>query len=339
MKTTKVILLLDASASMRSIAKSTVRAFNAVLASIKNSGIAQAGQRATAALYFFGDDTRPVNRVFFDAPIGTVQPLRENEYHPNGGSTPMFDGVGTAIEDALALPTDDDTAFVLNVITDGENNAAYRFNAQTVKKLMDKVQGTDHWTITFLVPVGKKNALIRNFGIPEGNIQEWEQTDAGVEQMGQALSSGYQNYAQLRSQGKTSTAGFFTTNLTNLSAGEVRKNLKSVTMNFTELGVDSRAPKDIRSFVEYKGFTFVKGHAYYQLTKDELVQERKEMLVQNLKSGAIYGGPEARQLLGLPVGQRIKVRPGNHAKYRIFVQSTSTNRKLVSGTSLMLKIS
>jgi hypothetical protein len=53
-------------------------------------------------------------------------------------------------------------------------------------------------------------------------------------------------------------------------------------------------------------------------------------------SKAIYGGNAARSLIGLPYGAEAKVEPGNHANYDIFVQSTSTNRKLVRGTKLLV---
>jgi hypothetical protein len=34
-------------------------------------------------------------------------------------------------------------------------------------------------------------------------------------------------------------------------------------------------------------------------------------------------------------GQNVKVKPGNHLNYSIFVESTSNNRKLVRGSTLL----
>lgn len=50
--------------------------------------------------------------------------------------------------------------------------------------------------------------------------------------------------------------------------------------------------------------------------------------------GSVYGGEDARRLLDLP-DHVTKVRPGNHANFDIFIQSTSINRKLKNGTRVI----
>jgi len=94
---------------------------------------------------------------------------------------------------------------------------------------------------------------------------------------------------------------------------------------------------EIREFVVEKLGQYRVGDAFYQLTKKEMVQTQKALLLMEKGKGAIYGGPEARDLIGLPTGVNAKVEPGNHANYDIFVQSTSTNRKLVRGTKLLVR--
>ena len=56
--------------------------------------------------------------------------------------------------------------------------------------------------------------------------------------------------------------------------------------------------------------------------------------MREIKTGAVYGGAEAREILGLP-GTDIKVKPTDFSDWDIFVQSTSNNRKLVVGTNLL----
>jgi len=54
-----------------------------------------------------------------------------------------------------------------------------------------------------------------------------------------------------------------------------------------------------------------------------------------MHKGDVYMGDAARQMLGLP-SMHVKVGPGDHPDYTIFVQSTSMNRKLIQGTSLLV---
>ena len=327
----KVLFLLDSSGSMSSLRRAAVDAFNRVLEAIKE-GSKAAGQETTVGFYTFGETSNPVSRKFFDAPIDSLKPLSYDAYRAEG-NTPMFDCVGKAIEDALALDTDEDTSFIVNVITDGAENASRNFNAASIKKLITKVQNTDKWTVTFLVPRGEGRGLVQGFGIPEGNVEEWDTTSAGATRAAAQISQGYASYFTARSAGKRSVKGFFTTDLSKLTAKEVKAALTDLSGQVQTLKVTKEA--DIKSFVEDQGLTYLKGRAFYQLSKDEKVQSHKEILLQEKGKKAVYGGQEARDLLGLPKYDDVKVRPGNHANWDIFVQSTSVNRKLVRGTTLL----
>lgn len=90
----------------------------------------------------------------------------------------------------------------------------------------------------------------------------------------------------------------------------------------------------IQPFVEAKLGHYHPGKAFFPLTKREEVQNFKQICLLDRMSGAIYAGIEARNLLGLPTTD-VKVEPGNHAQYDIFIQSTSNNRKLVRGSKLL----
>jgi hypothetical protein len=100
---------------------------------------------------------------------------------------------------------------------------------------------------------------------------------------------------------------------------------------------DVRKDCTITDFVERKlNHTMTRGTAFYQLMKPEkAVQEYKKICIRNKKSGAVYTGVEARELLHLPTSGTIRLVPGNHGEFDIFVQSTSTNRKLIAGTELL----
>jgi len=50
----------------------------------------------------------------------------------------------------------------------------------------------------------------------------------------------------------------------------------------------------------------------------------------------IYGGSEARNLIGLPDNQYAKVDPYNLSNLKVFIRSDSVNRKLVRGTEIIV---
>ena len=99
------------------------------------------------------------------------------------------------------------------------------------------------------------------------------------------------------------------------------------------------ADVDIQTFVnaQLKGKgTYEKGRGFYELTKSETVQGGKDIAIVD-KKGAIFTGPAARDLLGLPTGASCTVKPGDHGDFSIFIASTSLNRKLVKGTELLYR--
>lgn len=92
---------------------------------------------------------------------------------------------------------------------------------------------------------------------------------------------------------------------------------------------------DIKSFVEGIGATFRKGRGFYQFTKSEMVQEHKEVVLRNKMTGDMFTGPEARNFIGLPFGVRGQIRPKLFDDYEVYIQSTSSNRKLIEKTKFL----
>lgn len=327
----KIILLLDSSGSMQTIARPAIDAFNQILGAISD-GAAASNQETTVSLYTFGECSI-VKRKFFDVPILAVDELDDISYQPDG-QTPMYDCIGDAITDALSLNVDDKTSFVLNVITDGEENFSKEYTRSSIQKLIKKVQGTDRWTVTFSVPRGRKRSVVELLNLHDGNVQEWDQTAEGAAHVAQSFTRGYDSYFSARSQGKSKIDGFFVTDMSKVKTKDVKRKLDNVANNYVTLHVPRE--DEIRPFVLRHGLPYVRGDSFYQLTKDEKVQPYKKILLREKGQSAIYGGDEARELLGFPAKLTVEVRPGNHANWDIFVQSTSFNRKLVRGTDLLV---
>ena len=105
---------------------------------------------------------------------------------------------------------------------------------------------------------------------------------------------------------------------------------------FQVLDVDD--DQSIRDFVEENGLTFKTGRGFYEFTKTETVQERKEVVLLHEASGAMFSGAKAREMIGLPFGVRGRIRPNGLEGYTCFIQSTSYNRKLKGGTRFLYEV-
>jgi hypothetical protein len=116
------------------------------------------------------------------------------------------------------------------------------------------------------------------------------------------------------------------------------------TGRFQVLDVDEASP--IADFVLAQGASFKKGRGFYELTKAEKVQGYKEIVLMDKVTGDVFNGDEVRTILGLPpqAGKKdteredVKLRPVDLEKWHVFVQSTSSNRKLVASTRLLYEV-
>ena len=100
---------------------------------------------------------------------------------------------------------------------------------------------------------------------------------------------------------------------------------------------------DIKGFVTKNGIEFKKGRGFYELTKAETVQQYKEIIIQDRETGEMFNGSQVREKLKLQPqsekgGVNEKLYAADAKEFRIFVQSTSVNRKLIAGTTFLYEI-
>ena len=105
---------------------------------------------------------------------------------------------------------------------------------------------------------------------------------------------------------------------------------------FQFLDVDASTP--IKDFVTENGLKFKPGRGFYEFTKTETIQGRKEIVLMDRKTGDLFSGEGAREVLGLPAGETVRIRPASLEKYMVFVQSTSNNRKLMGGSRFLYEV-
>jgi hypothetical protein len=272
----------------------------------------------------------------FTEPVDKIKPLVSVN---TGGMTALYDGVGTCAERLKKLQKKNDptTAFCVMVVTDGEENYSSRFDAEMLRKLMAETQGTDKWTYAFSVPNNSyKAALVSRLGIPAGNVTVWDTTSVSGHKNMAATNIGATNsYYVTRSLGATQSTSFYT-DLSNVTSKDLKKDLVDVSDEFRAFRVHEE--QDIKSLVEDRTKKpYVLGSTFYELTKPEAIQAHKDILIVAKKNKKpVYGGADARDVLGLPSTGTVKVKPGNHGDWNVFVQSTSTNRKLVRGTEVLV---
>lgn len=327
-KKNHVIFMLDASGSMSGLTRKTSEVYSNLVNELKAKS-KKFNQPTTVSLYDF--DTNLVTH-YEDLNIKDVPSL--NNYRARG-STALLDAFGqVATKVDINHNYNADDSVLVFVLTDGEENASRNFSISTITSLISRLQATDVWTITFQVPPGSSRRL-QQYGIPAGNISEWEASELGLSEVEEKTSGGLDSYYLSRSVGKTSVQSFYS-NAAHIPLAKVQKVLVDVSKDFLAFSISCDTP--IKDFIEKNAKKqYVKGEGFYQLMKPEIVQKNKEILIYDKKHRKLYYGDAARNLIGLPVGTDIKVIPGNHGQYEIFVESTSVNRKLKAGTKLLVK--
>jgi hypothetical protein len=105
---------------------------------------------------------------------------------------------------------------------------------------------------------------------------------------------------------------------------------------FQVMTVDRNVP--IKEFAEENGLRFRIGRGFYEFTKTSTIQSHKEIVLMEKDSGDLFTGEKARRILGLPVDVDVRMKPESLEKYTPFVQSTSANRKLLSGTKFLYEV-
>jgi hypothetical protein len=276
-----------------------------------------------------------VVREAVNSSLNALKELTEYSYEASGG-TPLFDAVGEAINILKAVPdyNSEDVSFLVMVITDGEENGSSFWKSRLGSEIK-KLQGTDRWTFTFRVPRGYARAL-ESLGIPGGNILEWDQTEAGFQVATNTTRSAVANYYTQRTLGAKSIQTFYT-DLKGVSTQDLKAAHLVDIQTKVEIFKNGADVQTIREFCEKRTKKpFLKGAAFYELIKPEKeVQDYKQIVIRDRTTGSVYAGPAARQLLGLPNYGTVKLVPGDHSKYDVFVQSTSTNRKLTPHTRVL----
>lgn len=319
----------DHSGSMRSLRNAALKDYNDTIQATK--GAASANNIDTIVSVVSQGISSSVRREVVNSNLSALVPLR---YYEVDGGTPLFDSVGELIEIFKQAPdyNNPDVTFLVIAITDGEENRSIHWKTRLGAEIK-RLQATDRWTFVFRVPQGYAANLV-HLGVPSGNIQEWETTERGLQDSSTQTISAISNYYSGVSRGITSSQCFYA-NMDKVGQNQVQAVMINISPEVEILTISRRS--SIESFFSLNtNKPYRKGTAFYQLSKTEkIVQDYKVIAVRNRITGAVYAGAAARQILVLPTVGNITLKPGDHGNWDIYIQSTSSNRILLPGTTAL----
>lgn len=361
---THITVLVDASYSIfqADLQDPVVRVLDGLMEKWKRQSLALDDMTRLTVYQFSSDTYMPngdyIECLYYDTDISRVKSIK-GRYRPDkGGGTALLDATIKAQEDLALTPTIyGDHAFLFFVITDGENNRNDH-RATELRKLLDTLP--ENWTFAALVPHVMAKSTAARYGFPQGNILVWDATSAeGVEEAGERIAEATTSYLTSR----TSKVGFRGTKSLFVGGNVDAKAIKDAKLKpmptdeymiVPVTAVDGlvkekpahrptkKVPEppmvkymEIEPFISKAHPPFRVGKTLYQLDKPERIAGNKQLAVLETKTNKVYVGPGARKLLDLP-DETKTVRPDANPLYKIYVQSTSLNRHLLLGTSVLI---
>jgi len=170
--TTEIIFILDRSSSMGIIRDATVKGINDFIKSVQEVP----GEGFWTCVQFDDHDSArgaseefPLT-VFSRKSDAEIRPMTLDEFRPRGG-TALVDAVCITVMNArdrwLALPEDQRPRMLVQIVTDGEENASRFYTTKQMRELMGEVQGKYGWKVDYLGANQDAFAEADKYGIEE----------------------------------------------------------------------------------------------------------------------------------------------------------------------------
>lgn len=320
-----VALVLDASASMTVHTKTLVAVADEQIKYLALRS-EELQQETRVSVYTFDWD---VSCLIFDMDVMRLPSIAD--LYSTKGMTALVDAT---IKSQVDLETTSqlygDHAFLTFILTDGGENASQH----SWRELPKYVAGKPNWTVGFLVPDLNGAAWLTRAGVNKDSIAIWDATSSkGIVDSFGTIRTATDQFMTNRASGIRGSSGIFSTGVDTVNSATV----KTLTPLKGYAHYDVTRDDRIDEFVKSVHGQYRVGSTFYELIKTETIQPTKNILVVSRKNGQVYGGPEARNLIGLP-DHNVRVKPEANPEYRIFVQSTSLNRKLKAGTKVLVKV-
>jgi hypothetical protein len=324
-----IVFVIDASGSMSSLKEDVINVFDSQVQylSVRSQEL---NQETRVSVYMFSDK---VECVAYDKDVMRLPSLKDR--YKTGGGTALLDGMMRTFTDLeKTAQLYGDHAFLVYVITDGEDTCSKNKSVNMSKRLMSM---PNNWTVAVLVPnqVGVFEA--KKFGILPNNIQIWDTNKEGIAKAGDNIKIATEMFLNNRVKGISGTQNLFKIDMSAVTEAEVQQNLNEIDSATYNIYV-AADNISIKEFVETStGQKLNTVKPFYQLSKKELIQKYKRVYIRDKNNGKVYGGNNARDLLKIPRDTDVDVKPADHSIFDIFVESTSVNRKILAGTSVLVE--
>lgn len=323
------VLVVDQSSSMRRHQGAVVQVVDNFVADMAVRS-EEMGQETRITVYTFDSDAG--TRCLYYDMDALRRPSIAGRYRPVA-MTPLIDAAHQAIDELAETPERyGEHSFVVFVITDGQENTSRRHSAMDLETRINGLPA--HWTVAAFVPDSMGVAYAKRYGFPAGNIDKWDTTsEHGFREVGAKIRTVSSDFMEARARGVRGSKSIFT--VAQVTPQAAAAALKPLDLDLYQLA-DVPYDMPVNEFAAMAtGQPYRKGKVFYQLTKPVTVQSYKDVMVLSERDGRVYTGPAARQLLGLP-GFDAKISPAAQPGTRIFIQSTSVNRKMIGGTKALI---
>jgi hypothetical protein len=327
-----VVVKIDESSSMTHLQRAVEQVFDGLVADLAQQS-RDRDQETRVTVYAFSDGGTE-RCIVWDCDVLRIPSIR-GRYSPHG-LTALVDCEVLALDDMdLISQRYGDHAFICYTISDGGENDS-RNSADVLRRRFLALPG--NVTAGIFVPDQRCARYAREkVGYPEGSIQIWNPNGHNaIEQVAQQIRETNSSFFTGRSQGvRSARSGMFTPG--SFSAADVKARLVPLTPG-SFVTYEVACDYEIAPFTRLVHGSYPVGRVYYELTKTVLVQDHKDAIIQGT-DGKFYSGPiqETRELLGLPhMAARLNPRDLQTGGCRVFIKSTSHNRKLLAGTQVVV---
>ena len=229
---TYVTIVLDQSGSMCDTKAQAVQGYNEQVQQMK---LNSKDQDIFCSLITFNGE---VFEHLWCEPADKLTEATADDYNTEG-STAMRDAVGYAIE-KLQRTTDskEDVAYLIVIISDGEENASRHYSVAALRELKDSVDKTGKWTFTYMGCDDKYlKKVAAEMNIPISNVGKWSNASPELAVRGQhhnamrmkkfygARAKGATTQACVYSEDCTKLADFTTEDSEELPVGDLLKDM------------------------------------------------------------------------------------------------------------------
>ncbi len=317
-----VVLVLDASSSMQRLERDVVQVADNTIAYLAQRS-QELNQETRVTIYKFDDR---VECLVYDKDVLRLPSIAS--LYRTHGMTALIDATMKSIQDLEKTATlYGDHAFLIYVLTDGMENRSI-LSTRDLSHVLSKLP--DNWTLACMVPDQQGVFEAKRFGFAPNNIAVWNTDAQGIKEVGEVIRQTSETFMVNRAQGIRGSKNLFHMDVAKI---DTTKLMPIQASQHTKFNVSQTVP--IAEFIRRMLGYYDIGSTYYELVKTEEVQAKKNILVVRKSTGEVYSSKDARAMLGLP-SEAVKVAPASHPEYTIYVQSTSVNRKLPAGTSVIV---